>query len=216
MQENQGSLRAEEKTRAMADVEANVAFFQMVPWTRQVLATGIFEAIPTSYRTSRQAGEDTFFHETLNTSSTFPHWLWLARKQAATVELDRSHRYSTGCTSPSLSQLNSMFLVEVGEALWGFKHTMHGGAICALLDQALSLCAGRYQKASEHTNGTVYTATLSVNFRQPVIVPAVLMVECWLEQHTGRKWHIHARLVDGQHRTLCEAQGVWILSSSVL
>jgi acyl-coenzyme A thioesterase PaaI-like protein len=96
--------------------------------------------------------------------------------------------------------------------MWGFKHTMHGGAICALLDQALSLCASQHQQASKPSTATLYTADLSVKFRRPVIVPAVLALECWLERHEGRKWYIRARLVDAQLQTLSEARDLWVLT----
>jgi hypothetical protein len=176
MEHHQATTQTERESKAVADVRQNVEFFQTIPWTRKLLETGLFKPRLTSYRTFCESGEDTFFHDTLNTSATFSHWFWLARVPSICEYLTKADQLLGASAMPTLSRLDTVILVEVGAAMWGFKHTMHGGVICALLDQALSLCASQHQQASKPSTATLYTADLSVKFRTPVIVPAVLAV----------------------------------------
>ena len=90
---------------------------------------------------------------------------------------------------------------------------MHGGAICAVTDQCLVLCADLHRTGHEADKRNLYTGSIEVTFRGPILAPGTILVECWLEAKMGRKWFTRGRIKVPSDSILAEAKG-WIMSKS--
>ena len=195
-----------------------VEHFRSIGWTREVLDKQQYRPTKTSFRIGKlEPQEDTFFGQTLNSSLTISHWLFLVHQDFSPHpenSVSASSKVPLQSSPPVPHEDNCFFLLQFGTGLWGFKDTMHGGAICAVLDQCLTLCAGLHRAASEDTRGTLYTGSLEVIFRGPILVPGAILVECWLEARKGRKWFVRGCIRGESGRILVEATGCWVLSST--
>jgi acyl-coenzyme A thioesterase PaaI-like protein len=88
------------------------------------------------------------------------------------------------------------------EGAWG---ALHGGAVTALFDEVLG-------KVAVHMGTIAATATLTVDFRAPIILPAEIEIRGWCEKLEGRKLHLRADLRSGG-LVAAEAHGLWIAVS---
>jgi acyl-coenzyme A thioesterase PaaI-like protein len=78
----------------------------------------------------------------------------------------------------------------------------HGGAVAAVLDDALGsvlLIVGRL----------AVTANLNIDYRLPALLDRDLVIEARCERIEGRRLHLAARLLDGEHM-LAEAHALFI------
>jgi len=82
-------------------------------------------------------------------------------------------------------------------------HT-HGGATAAVLDEAMGAAAWL-------AGHRVLAANLSVDFRKPVPIDAVVEVEAWVVRVDGKKVFTEARLLESEAKTLLvEATGLFV------
>jgi hypothetical protein len=113
--------------------------------------------------------------------------------------------------SPHLSP-DFIFLIKPGTGLWGFRNTMHGGAICSVLDQTMNLYAGPHRKRVSGVGGNLHKVTfasLSAFQRQS------MYVECWMEYRDRRKWMIKGCMKYTRGMVLAGGQGLWVLTRTV-
>ena len=197
-----------------------VNHFRSIDWTREIIDSQQYRITTPSFRTGKLGPhEDTFFGQTLNSSLTLSHWLYLVHK---TLPLHPEYALLTKLRLPPQTSshatpgIGCIFLLQLGTGLWGFKDTMHGGAICAVLDQCLTLCADLHRAAIKGTAGTLYTGSIQIAFRAPMLAPSTILVECWLEARKGRKWFVRGCIKGEKGSVLAEANGCWILSSQML
>jgi len=94
--------------------------------------------------------------------------------------------------------------VWFGAATQGGPGQVHGGAICAVLDQLLGFSAWDKKLPS-------VTANLSTDFRKRVVLGTLVWVEAWVERVDGRKVYTKGWMADEEGNILAEAQGLFIL-----
>jgi acyl-coenzyme A thioesterase PaaI-like protein len=208
---------------ASTNLQEAVLHFSSIEWTRNLIDTDQYRLAPTSFREGIQGPrEDTFFGDTLKTSRTVSHWLWLLHRSfpqdieagpGTTKALSpvASSTLPPSVSSPIRDGLDCIFLLQLGAGMWGIADTLHGGMICAILDQCLSLCVWANRAEARHVQGTLYTANLNVTFRAPTPAPGIIRVECGLVEKTAKKWVVKGRIKDRNGETLSEASGVWVL-----
>jgi uncharacterized protein (TIGR00369 family) len=85
----------------------------------------------------------------------------------------------------------------------GARGALHGGAVTALFDEMLG-------RVAEHMGAMAATATLTVDFRGPVVLPADVEIRAWCEQQEGRKLRMRGELRTGEVLA-AEAHGLWIV-----
>lgn len=83
----------------------------------------------------------------------------------------------------------------------------HGGAVSAVMDEALGAAAW----ADGHP---VVVARLSVDFRTMVPLGTDATFEAWVERVDGRKVHTRGRLLDASGRLLAEGEALCIVLGS--
>ncbi|XP_061462225.1 acyl-coenzyme A thioesterase THEM4-like isoform X1 [Rhineura floridana] len=93
--------------------------------------------------------------------------------------------------NPSEKRMVCMF--QPGPYLEGPSGFAHGGSIATILDATLGKCA--IQVA-----GMVMTAHLSINYKSPIPLGSVVLVDCKLDQMEGRKVFMTGQVqsIDGQ------------------
>src|SRR4051812_12150474 len=93
--------------------------------------------------------------------------------------------------------------LTVTEAMVGAPGRLHGGITAAFVDEALGVLTTHLGAAE------TMTASLTVDFRSPAFVGAVLTQRAWLERREGRKWFVRAEVHEGD-RLVAEARGLWL------
>ena len=124
------------------------------------------------------------------------------------------HRQPTcfGCGADSPAGLNIAFsprgdelyaTMTVRDTMVGAPGRLHGGITAAFCDEVLGVL-------TSHLGATeTMTASLTVDFRSPAYVGAVLTQRAWLERRDGRKWFVRAEVHEGE-RLVAEAHGLWL------
>ncbi|OGM46646.1 hypothetical protein ABOM_004623 [Aspergillus bombycis] len=148
----------------------------------------------------------------MNTANTFPHILPFIRKEilrSTCPEWENLDRQQIG---PDI-----VFLVHLGSGGNGFRDTVHGGVLGALLDEALGCCIESWacqvynsEPASSGTRPRLYTANLNISYRAPVESPGIIIVHAWLKSREGRKWFLDAKILGDDNRTRAEASALWV------
>ena len=200
------------------DLQKGLEYFSSVDWTRELIDNHGYEPTSISFREGVMGPrEDTYFGVTLNTPETFSHWICLLHRRFPNNTKDRTLTNKNSHPAPPspASSPDCVFLLKLGTGLWGFRDTMHGGAICSILDQTMSLCAGAHRQTIPEFGGNLHTATLQVDFRKPILVPEIIYVECWMECRDRKKWMIKGCIKDATGTILAQGKGLWVLTRPV-
>lgn len=193
--------------------------FASIPWTNNWLSSPAYKAIPFWSRHSKSSGEDHFFANTINTTKTIPHMVTLQLRNLVTPEPSDAAASASapGPTQPTVTDNSRppelVFLIQLGEnGVDGHPGVIHGGVICALLDEMMSTVVAQHlNNASPRPKGQIFTANLNTNFRAPVITPAAVILKCWLVRRDVRKWLTRSQIEDESGRVLAEANAIWVL-----
>jgi len=90
--------------------------------------------------------------------------------------------------------------VHVGRALCGHDGIVHGGLTATLLDEALAR-----QAFGNLPNHVGVTATMTVNYKAPVMADQFIIIETKLDEVHGRKALVSGRVTDLSGKLLVEA-----------
>ena len=93
--------------------------------------------------------------------------------------------------------------VCLGEAWEGPPAHAHGGAIAALLDDAMGMLAW-------YAGNKVMTAKMNVSYRSPTPLYVPLHVVAWVEEKRGRKVSVRARIETPDGRITAESDGLFV------
>uniref|UniRef100_A0A8C5NWQ8 Acyl-coenzyme A thioesterase THEM4 n=1 Tax=Jaculus jaculus TaxID=51337 RepID=A0A8C5NWQ8_JACJA len=86
-------------------------------------------------------------------------------------------------------------ILQGGPHLQGMPGLFHGGAILTIIDATAGMCAKRIGKV-------VLTANLNVNFKRPIPLCSVVVLNAQLEKAEGRKFFVSCTVHSGDGRTL--------------
>ncbi|KAB8262273.1 HotDog domain-containing protein [Aspergillus pseudonomiae] len=193
--------------------QASLSFFASLPCSFPYLnGSSSYQPITLPSRYKKSDPSDTFFSETMNTPNTFPHILAFIRK-----EILRSNRPAWENRDREQIGPDIVILVHLGSGGNGFRDTVHGGVLGALLDEALACCIEFWacqlhnsEPASSETRLRLYTANLNTSYRAPVESPGIILVHAWLKSRQGRKWFLAAKILGEDNRTRAEASALWV------
>ncbi|KAK5044421.1 hypothetical protein LTR84_011293 [Exophiala bonariae] len=196
--------------------------FASIPWTNKWLSNPAYKIIPFWSRHVKTSGEDTFFGNTINTTETVPHFIMIQLKDFITPEPSDASS-GTKLASDANAHNNNppinrgpaelIFLLQFGErGVDGHPGVIHGGVICALLDETMSAVISQHlDNATPKPRGQIFTANLNTSFRAPVTTPAAVILKCWLVRRDKRKWLTKGQIEDESGRVLAEANAIWVL-----
>ncbi|PGH03374.1 hypothetical protein GX51_04105 [Blastomyces parvus] len=191
--------------------QADIDFFSKIPCARPYLDSNTYRAIPFSARFknggSLYTTSDKFFNTTLHSPDTIPHLLALERKRNSDVAdgLTLASQNTVGGGDADL-----VLFVDLREGLCGYMDTAHGGALGALLDEALGTCLEGCRRAFPEDHSRLFTANLEVSYRSPVAVPGVVCVKSWLRRKEGRKWFLEGQILGEDGEIKCEAKALFL------
>lgn len=92
------------------------------------------------------------------------------------------------------------------ERYMGPPSIVHGGALAAVLDEAMTATVFHHQEPA-------FTAQLNISYRQPVRVGQPVRVRGWVTGREGRKRWLRAEIRDEADALCVEAEGLFILMS---
>ncbi|KAM4861638.1 acyl-coenzyme A thioesterase THEM4 isoform 2-T2 [Thomomys bottae] len=95
-------------------------------------------------------------------------------------------------------------LFQGGPYLQGAPGFIHGGAIASIIDATVGMCASR-------TEGFVMTANLNINYKRPIPLCSVVVINSQLDKIEGRKLFLSCNIQSSDEKTLhTEATGLFI------
>ncbi len=184
-----------------------LAFFSQLPWALRWIEDAAYKPVSSTSRVPKDDGEDDLFAKTLCTSSTIPRWLLLAHCQLLSTA-DRE------CGPGVPSRPDLLLLLDLAQGVNGFRDTVHGGILSALLDDTLGFCVEMHRHHQGAARPPLYTANLNINFRRPVQTPGSIVVAVWLEEVDGRKWRVGGQILNSEGLVCVSAKGLWVAARS--
>lgn len=164
-----------------------VDHFQSIPWCRAHINDPNFQVLNSDrvHSAARGPTSGSLFGETWYTETTIPYLLVLYRPPPTT-----HGRYG---------EMRRLF--TLGTGLNEHANTLHGGAIAAVLDNAMGKLA-RYEQFS------TYTVTLNVSYKKAVTTPSTIMTRSWITKVEGRKIWAYAQIESGSGKIHATAEGL--------
>ncbi|KAJ5619134.1 hypothetical protein N7510_003118 [Penicillium lagena] len=181
--------------------QEDLTFFSALPSVQPYLSnTSHYQVIPFITRYDRGQKYDQFFKKTINTHDTIPRVLTFMRKPDITPN------------NEDLSEPHFIVFAQLEPGINGWEETAHGGVLAALFDEALGLCAEGYRVFNNGSNETaqLYTASLEVTYRAPVLTPSVMQIQTWVRRREGRKWFLEAKMLDQGGAVKAEARSLYV------
>ena len=107
-------------------------------------------------------------------------------------------------------QVEAVAGAVVGRARLDQRHqgrpgVAHGGAIATLMDELLGAVA-----VDAERDRTAVTATLTIDYRAPLLLPQEVRLRAWCERTSGRKLFLRGAM-SADERLVAEAHGIWVL-----
>lgn len=109
--------------------------------------------------------------------------------------------------SEAIFKSEDCLLASLGEGLDGATGRAHGGISSLLLDHILGTCAQRQIT----TLLPAATATLTVDYKNPIGTPGVILVRAWVIKIDGRKVWSKGVIEDGKGKIFATAKGLFII-----
>ncbi|CAL5871905.1 uncharacterized protein PFLUO_LOCUS6160 [Penicillium psychrofluorescens] len=180
----------------------DLAFFSALPSVQPYLSnTSHYQTIPFISRHDRGQKHDQFFKKTINTHDTVPRVLTFMRRP------DITSNHEDRSPEPHFT-----VFAQLESGINGWEETAHGGVLATLFDEALGLCAEVYRAFTNgfKETGLLYTATLEVTYRAPVLTPSVIQIQTWVKRIEGRKWFLEAKILDQEGAVRAEARSLYV------
>ncbi|KAJ5617128.1 hypothetical protein N7537_002242 [Penicillium hordei] len=194
----------------MADPAPAIAHLRTNSWANNLISSADYIPIETdSRRLKPTTGEDGYFAQTLNTSSTIPHCLTLQRRNLTPapdevptwLPATKQDAASAVKPTPGLNPADIIMIFDLSSpGLSGHPSTVHGGLVATLIDEAMSLAVAAHtnaptalRAAEDNPRGKIFTAQLDVRYKKRVATPALLVVKARVIGRVGRKFWVRAQ-----------------------
>ncbi len=97
------------------------------------------------------------------------------------------------------------YLLSVGDGVDGKTGRAHGGFDALVLDQMLGSVAGQASGSEAPA-----TATMTVDYKGPVVTPGVILCRGWPIEVSGRKIWVKAVMEDGTGKVLASGKALFV------
>ncbi|KAK4609175.1 hypothetical protein CLAFUW4_14375 [Fulvia fulva] len=112
------------------------------------------------------------------------------------------------CLEPdSLSGVEDMLIITIGNGLDGKSGRAHGGFSSLVLDHITGTSAARESQSTAPS-----TAYLHVDYKNPVPTPCVISARAWVTEISGRKVFVKGVLDDGRGTGLATAKALFVMA----
>ncbi|KAJ6139404.1 hypothetical protein N7471_005890 [Penicillium samsonianum] len=194
----------------MADPGPAIAHLRTNSWANNLISSADYTPIQTdSRRLKPTTGEDGYFAQTLNTSTTIPHCLTLQRCNLTPVPAEaptwlpatKQDAASATKPTPGLNPADIIMIFDLSSpGLSGHPSTVHGGIVATLIDEAMSLAVAAHTNAptalstaEDNPRGKIFTAQLDVRYKKRVATPALLVIKARVVGRVGKKFWVRAQ-----------------------
>lgn len=172
----------------------DLSHFLSIPWCAALLSAPDTTILPSPARIPKASTEDALFAETFKTADTISALLsFFTRLPAGQAIQEEIHT-----------------LTSLGYRLNGFPNVVHGGAVVALIDEAMGIFLGLNRDRGVILSTDLVTADLRVKFLRPVATPQTVLISVRLQEASGRKYVLEADLKDASGAVLAKGEAVWI------
>jgi acyl-coenzyme A thioesterase PaaI-like protein len=196
-------------------------------WLSPYLQNPLYETVPTFSRVLKPTGEDYFFSTTIRTERTIPHLISLKLKNLVGPEkVEKGHasnktthlsaKTQTGLSAPVPENPDCVYLIRLGKGgLDGHPSTVHGGMLCAILDETMGLTVMLHHTKDSpdpDQRESLYTVKLDTTYRAAVPTPSDVLVKSWVTRREGRKFFSRGQICNQEGMVMTEAEGLWVES----
>lgn len=91
----------------------------------------------------------------------------------------------------------------IGPGAKGPPGHAHGGSVAALLDEAMAICAWQ-------AGFPVLAAKIQVDYRRPLPLGSLVVVDAWILKQEGPKLSIQSRMVGSEGEIYSEGEGLFV------
>ncbi|XP_047373739.1 acyl-coenzyme A thioesterase THEM4 [Sciurus carolinensis] len=139
--------------------------------------------------------------QTLYLDSSLPKGEQHAQQFPRSLDVGLGFEYVMFCNDV---ERRVLCFLQVGPHLQGTPGFVHGGAIATMIDSTTGMCAFR-------AGGIVMTANLNINFKSPIPLCSVVVIDSQLDKVEGRKVFVSCNVRSVDKKTLhSEATGLFI------
>ncbi|PLB36682.1 thioesterase family protein [Aspergillus candidus] len=199
--------------------QANLHPFQHHPFAHLLLQNPDYYPIQTWSRLPKPStGEDGYMAQTLSTPTTIPHCLTLRRRDLRSEHLPSappvwpSPTADPAHSAPSARDPDAIMMFDLASpGVSGHPDMAHGGVVAALIDETMSMAVTLHSPPSFTSasssdpvsadsepptpRGKLFTAQLDVRYKQPTILPGLVVVRAKVVARVGRKFWVRAQVV---------------------
>ncbi|ETN42699.1 uncharacterized protein HMPREF1541_01857 [Cyphellophora europaea CBS 101466] len=185
--------------------------FSSLPWIHQLLTS----TDPTLNLSDTHTKTDTYSPPTSASNTLFATTLANPSSDAIRASLHFTRRCPEPdsiavSTTPARDALTPIptehcTLLSLGTGIDGKTSRAHGGFNALLLDHQLGRTA-----AVSSASATPATATMTVDYKAPVVTPGVVLVRAWLVGLEGRKIWVRGVVEDGEGRALAVGKALFL------
>ncbi|KAI1092996.1 Thioesterase/thiol ester dehydrase-isomerase [Rostrohypoxylon terebratum] len=157
---------------------------------------------------------DTLFRYSLDGERTIPRYIGVYEDPFCQPTTTFSHPlFITGSAS---------LVLELRDGVRGFNGTVHGGLICAIMDEAMgsllvvndNLIRQAKAKGSIPADAPGFTAavtaSINVKYRKPIPTPQIVVATASLDRVEGRKMYMHVVVKDQNEQECASCDGMFI------
>ena len=173
-----------------------------IPWCQRLIDSPRYRTVSFETRNPKSDSyEHDFFAKTLATQTTVETCIAFARKGDHRGSVPRDHDYDDVAA-----------IFQLGTALTGHKHILHGGLAAVFLDEIMGLLLDQ----SSVIRKTFFTASMAIQYRKPVPIPVIVLCRALLVERSGRKVKVRSMMEDGQGTVFIEANALYIKAAAKL
>ncbi|EKV05527.1 Thioesterase family protein [Penicillium digitatum] len=194
----------------MADPTLAIAHLRTNSWANNLISSADYSPVETdSRRLKPTTGEDGYFAQTLNTTSTIPHCLTLQRRNLTSAPTEvptwlpatKQDAAPAMKPTPGTDPADIIMIYDLGSpGLSSHPSTVHGGIVATLIDETMSLAVAAFTNTptalsttEQNPRGKIFTAQLDVRYKQRVTTPALLVVKARVIGRVGKKFWVRAQ-----------------------
>lgn len=137
-----------------------------------------------------------------------------SRSKSAVCILDYAIKTDINANNrKSVSLVGLVHFSKYGESHRGF---IHGGAFCALVDDAVGWLGFSCVEDGKVIPWSGYTVQIDTSLKRPVPIGSLLKLEATLENQDRRKVWSNVKLTDEEGNVYCEGKGLFLINKDYL
>ncbi|KAH6682796.1 HotDog domain-containing protein [Halenospora varia] len=179
-----------------------ITYFKEIDWCNKILTNKSIVNVSVPDRTPIASTESSLVRETLNTPKTVKACVTFLRYIKPKSKEEMQERGETK-ENPFL-EVGAILDLQSG--VNGFAKTVHGGFIGVVLDE---VCATAANMQAKHG---ALTVSLTVNFKQPLYTPQIVVCRGRIVKKEGKKLFSKGSFEDKDGNILALSDGIFILA----